>query len=81
MIQASRPAQSRRLVTLPVGAKVPIGYGCTGCYWRYDPKGASEVYEAATLLSAQVLFGIHDCHKFRAPSPDGGKGKEKGHAA
>lgn len=81
MIQASRLAPSRRLVTLPEGARAPVAYGCTACYWRYDPKGVSEVYEAATLLSAQVLFGIHDCHKFRAPAPDGGTGKTNGHAA
>ena len=72
---------NRRLVTLPQGSKIPVAYGCNECYWRYDPKGVSEVYEAATLLSAQVLFGMHDCYKFAAPSPDTTSGKAKGHAA
>jgi hypothetical protein len=58
---------NRRLVTLPGGSKMALAYGCSHCYWRYDPKGVSEVYEAATVLSAQVLFGMHDCHEFRAP--------------
>jgi len=78
------PAPNRRLVTLPEGSKIPVAYGCTECFWRYDPKGVSEVYEAATLLSAQVLFGLHDCGNFEARSPEtvsGGKAETKGHAA
>ena len=82
MEQNSYPARMRRLVTLPQGSKIPVAYGCTECYWRYDPKGVSDVYEAATLLRAQVLFGIHDCQTFKVRSPEtasGGKAKE--HAA
>jgi hypothetical protein len=63
------PAPNRHLITLSEVSKIPLAYGCTECYWKYDPKGISEVYEAATLRSAQVLFGMHDCHKFKAPSP------------
>jgi len=76
-----RPAPSRRLVTLPEGSKIPVTYSCTECHWRYDPKGVSEVYEAATRMSAQVLFGMHDCHKFKTPSPGIPTERAKSHAA
>jgi len=80
-MELHHPAPNRHLITLPEGSKIPLAYGCTECHWRYDPKGVSEVYEAATLLSAQVLFGMHECHKFKAPSPDTPVTKAKGHAA
>jgi hypothetical protein len=35
MTQDSRPT-NRRLMTLPQGSKIPVAYGCTECYWRYD---------------------------------------------
>jgi hypothetical protein len=81
MEQPNRPVPNRRLITLPEGARIPVAYGCTECHCRFDPKGVSEVYEAATLLSAQVLFGMHDCHKFKAASPDMPTGQANGHAA
>jgi hypothetical protein len=65
--QNIRSTPNRHLLTLPEGSKIPVAYGCTDCYWRYDPNGVSELYEAATLLSAQVFFRMHDCHKFRMP--------------
>jgi hypothetical protein len=81
MTQDSQPT-NRRLVTLPQGAKIAMAYGCSHCHWRYDPKGVSELYEAATLLNAQVLFGMHDCQEFKAPNPDtSSRGRAKGHAA
>jgi hypothetical protein len=79
--QNSQPTVNRRLRTLPEGSKVALAYGCSVCYWRFEPKVVSELYEAATLLSAQVLFGTHDCHKFKAPNPDTPAGTAKGHAA
>jgi hypothetical protein len=82
MRENNPPAPNRRLVTLPEGSKIPVAYGCTDCHWRYDPKGVSEVYEAATLLSAEVLFGMHNCHDFKTRSPEAASdGKVKGHAA
>jgi hypothetical protein len=79
MAQNSRPAVNRRLVTLPEGSRSALAYGCSVCYWRYNPKEVSELYEAATLASARFLFGIHDCHKFDLPSsdaPSGGRANE-----
>jgi len=67
MEQHKELALNRRLVTLPEGSR-NLAYGCSVCYWRFEPKVVSELYEAATLLSAQVLFGTHDCHKFKAPN-------------
>jgi len=67
LTQNIRSTPNRHLLTLPEGSKIPVAYGCTDCYWRYDPNGVSELYEAATLLSAQVFFRMHDCHKFRMP--------------
>jgi hypothetical protein len=75
IMEPNRPAANRRLVTLPEGSKIPLAYGCTDCHWRYDPKGVSELYEAATLLSAQVQFGMHECHKFTSPERPAGKAK------
>lgn len=68
MTQDSQPTVNRRLRTLSEGSNVALAYGCSVCYWRFEPKVVSELYEAATLLSAQVLFGTHDCHKFKAPT-------------
>jgi hypothetical protein len=72
MERNSEPVVNRRLVTLPEGSKSALAYGCSVCYWRFEPNGVSELYEAATLLSAQALFGTHDCHRFKAPNASRG---------
>jgi G:T-mismatch repair DNA endonuclease (very short patch repair protein) len=67
MQQNDEPAVNRRLVALHESSTSALAYGCSVCYWRFEPKVVSELYEAATVLSAQVLFGTHDCHRFKAP--------------
>jgi len=78
-MEHDEPAVNRRLVTVPEGSTSALAYGCSVCYWRFKPKAVSELYEAATVLSAQVLFGTHDCHRFKAPNAS--PGRAKGHAA
>ncbi len=63
MLHDIRPPRHRRLVML-AQASSPLGYGCSACHWRFDPEDISHVCEPATILTAQVRFGSHDCEQF-----------------
>ena len=71
------------LVGFPQHSSTAVGYACSYCYWRYDPREVYEVLTAAAFWSAQVLFERHNCAEFKTrivephPAPKGRRARSK----